>query len=204
MGGAGRWQRNATGDPPQALPQRRLLSVDYSRLHPCGRAGVEGRSGFLSRRNVGTGNLGCQTAAGYSQRADRARGRRYAPQRHTSSFRRARATANRLLCGLLAQIQEEHAVRPVSENGITDRHWRHRRRMSVSGPRPNGSYGSGWSLNGAEAVLRLRALRTSGDFDAYWRFHEEQEYLRNHVALYAGGQVAPIRSRAKKHLKRIK
>src|SRR2546426_7715262 len=85
---------------------------------------------------------GFQTAAGYSQRADRARGRRYAPQRHTSSFRRARATANRLLCGLLAQIQEEHAVRPVSENGITDRHWRHRRRMSVSGPRPNGSYGS--------------------------------------------------------------
>jgi len=64
--------------------------------------------------------------------------------------------------------------------------------------------GARWSLNGAEAVLRLRALRTSGDFDAYWRFHEEQEYLRNHVALYAGGQVAPIRSRAKKHLKRIK
>src|SRR5207245_923770 len=58
--------------------------------------------------------------------------------------------------------------------------------------------GARWSLNGAEAVLRLRALRTSGDFDAYWRFHEEQEYLRNHVALYAGGQVVPIRSRAKK------
>ena len=64
--------------------------------------------------------------------------------------------------------------------------------------------GARWSLNGAEAVLRLRALRTSGDFDAYWRFHEEQEYLRNHVALYAGGQVTPIRSRAKKHLRRVK
>src|SRR5437773_10447358 len=28
--------------------------------------------------------------------------------------------------------------------------------------------GARWSLKGAEAVLRLRALRTSGDFDAYW------------------------------------
>ena len=64
--------------------------------------------------------------------------------------------------------------------------------------------GARWSLKGAEAVLRLRALRTSGDFDAYWRFHEQQEHLRNHVALYAGGKVAPIRSRAKQYLKRVK
>ena len=64
--------------------------------------------------------------------------------------------------------------------------------------------GARWSLKGAESVLRLRALRTSGDFDAYWRFHEEQEYLRNHVALYADGKVAPIRSRAKQYLKRVK
>jgi len=64
--------------------------------------------------------------------------------------------------------------------------------------------GARWSLKGAEAVLRLRALRTSGDFAAYWRFHEQQEHLRNHVALYAGGKVAPIRSRAKQYLKRVK
>lgn len=64
--------------------------------------------------------------------------------------------------------------------------------------------GARWSLKGAEAVLRLRALRTSGDFEAYWRFHEEQEYLRNHVALYADGKVPPVRSPAKKHLKRVK
>jgi hypothetical protein len=63
--------------------------------------------------------------------------------------------------------------------------------------------GARWSLKGAEAVLRLRALRTSGDFDAYWPFHEEQEHLRNHVALYAGGKVAPIRSRTKQYLKRV-
>ena len=64
--------------------------------------------------------------------------------------------------------------------------------------------GARWSLEGAEAVLRLRALRTCGDFDVYWSFHEQQEYLRNHAALYADGQVPPIRSRAKTHLKRVK
>lgn len=63
--------------------------------------------------------------------------------------------------------------------------------------------GARWSLAGAEAVLRLRALRSSGDFDAYWRFHEQQEYRRNHAAQYADGQVVPIRGR-QRHLKRVK
>jgi hypothetical protein len=31
--------------------------------------------------------------------------------------------------------------------------------------------GARWSLEGAEAVLKLRALIASGDFDAYWRYH---------------------------------
>jgi hypothetical protein len=64
--------------------------------------------------------------------------------------------------------------------------------------------GARWSLDGAEAVLRLRALRTSGDFDEYWCFHEEQEYARNHVVRYAGGRVTPIRNRTKRHLKIVK
>jgi hypothetical protein len=38
--------------------------------------------------------------------------------------------------------------------------------------------GARWSLTGAEAVLRLRSLRASGDFDAYWHFHEQQAYRR--------------------------
>lgn len=46
-------------------------------------------------------------------------------------------------------------------------------RMELSGAR--------WSLNGAEAVLRLRALRSSGDFDDYMEFHQGQEYQRNHA-----------------------
>ena len=39
--------------------------------------------------------------------------------------------------------------------------------------------GARWSLTGAEAVLRLRALRSSHDFKEYWTFHEAQEYERN-------------------------
>jgi hypothetical protein len=56
-------------------------------------------------------------------------------------------------------------------------------RMDVTGAR--------WSLLGAEAVLRLRALRSSNDFGQYWDFHETREYERNHQALYAGGVVPP-------------
>ena len=52
---------------------------------------------------------------------------------------------------------------------------------------------SRWSLAGAEAVLRLRALRSSGDFAAYWDCHVAQEYQRNHVDHYADGNVVPVR-----------
>jgi hypothetical protein len=44
--------------------------------------------------------------------------------------------------------------------------------------------GARWGLSGAEAVLKLRALRSNGDFDAYWAWHEQQEYARTHEARY--------------------
>lgn len=50
-----------------------------------------------------------------------------------------------------------------------------------------------WSLTGAAAVLRLRALRSGGDFNAYWDYQVAQEYQRNHVARYANGNVAPVK-----------
>src|SRR5512136_370381 len=40
--------------------------------------------------------------------------------------------------------------------------------------------GARWSVEGAEAILRLRSLRSSGDFNEYWRFHLEAEHARNH------------------------
>ncbi len=51
--------------------------------------------------------------------------------------------------------------------------------------------GARWSLAGAEAVLRLRSLRASGDFDEYWEFHLQQEYKRNHEVRYEKGRVPP-------------
>lgn len=52
-----------------------------------------------------------------------------------------------------------------------------------------GRTGACWSLFGAEAVLRLRALRASGDFDDYWQFHLAKEHERNHASRYADGIV---------------
>jgi hypothetical protein len=49
--------------------------------------------------------------------------------------------------------------------------------------------GARWSLAGAEAVLRLRALWTNGDFDDYWRFHLDREHERTHRSRYADGRV---------------
>lgn len=52
-----------------------------------------------------------------------------------------------------------------------------------------GRTGARWSLTGAEAILRLRALRTSGDFDDYWQFHLVKEHERVHQSRYADGAV---------------
>lgn len=52
-----------------------------------------------------------------------------------------------------------------------------------------GRTGARWSLIGAEAVLRLRALRASGDFDDYWAFHLAKEHERTHQSRYANGAV---------------
>jgi hypothetical protein len=57
--------------------------------------------------------------------------------------------------------------------------------------------GARWSVRGAEAILRLRSLRSSGDFDDYWAFHLSAEHARNHAFRYAGKptlRVIPGRS----------
>jgi len=55
-------------------------------------------------------------------------------------------------------------------------------RMDITGAR--------WGLQGAEAVLRLRALRSSGDFEEYWSFHLESERKRIHLSRYAPPALA--------------
>lgn len=44
--------------------------------------------------------------------------------------------------------------------------------------------GARWSLDGAEAVLKLRALVGCGDFEDYAEYHLKQEKLRNHDNRY--------------------
>lgn len=63
--------------------------------------------------------------------------------------------------------------------------------------------GARWSLEGAEAVLSIRALRASNDFDEYWDYHEQQEYRRNHATRYDGGQPPPVR-KGSTRLRRVK
>jgi hypothetical protein len=64
--------------------------------------------------------------------------------------------------------------------------------------------GARWSLTGAEAVLRLRAIRASNDFDAYWQFHLEQEHRRNHASRYEGALVPEPLPPLKPRLRRLK
>ncbi len=49
-------------------------------------------------------------------------------------------------------------------------------RMDITGAR--------WGLEGAEAILKLRAITASGDFEDYWRFHLRQEHKRIHGIIY--------------------
>ncbi len=66
--------------------------------------------------------------------------------------------------------------------------------------------GARGSLTGAEAVLRLRAVRASGDFDAYWELHLAQEKARNHAARarYQRGRIPDPLPAPKPRLKRVK
>ena len=50
-------------------------------------------------------------------------------------------------------------------------------RMDITGAR--------WGLDGAEAILKLRALRSNGDWDQYWTYHLSQEHHRIHETRYA-------------------
>ncbi len=49
--------------------------------------------------------------------------------------------------------------------------------------------GARWGLSGAEAILKLRALRSNGDFDEYWKCRLNRERQRVHEARYADGTI---------------
>jgi hypothetical protein len=45
--------------------------------------------------------------------------------------------------------------------------------------------GTRWGLQGAEAIVKLRALRSNDDWDSYWKFHLNHERHRTHETRYA-------------------
>src|SRR5439155_10155944 len=49
--------------------------------------------------------------------------------------------------------------------------------------------GARWGLDGAQAVLKLRALISNGDLDAYWKYHLGQEHHRVHKSRYANNTI---------------
>ena len=49
-------------------------------------------------------------------------------------------------------------------------------RMDITGAR--------WGLPGAEAILKLRALTSNGDFTDYWNYHLKREHHRIHQTRY--------------------
>lgn len=66
--------------------------------------------------------------------------------------------------------------------------------------------GACWGLETAEAVLKLRSLRASGDFEEYWAFHEDAEYARNHLDNYQGAPPPtnlPLKPRGRARLRLV-
>ena len=49
--------------------------------------------------------------------------------------------------------------------------------------------GARWGLDGAEATLKLRALRANDNFDEYWTYHRARELERVHQSRYAHGII---------------
>ncbi len=58
-------------------------------------------------------------------------------------------------------------------------------RMAITGAR--------WGLQRAEVILKLRSLRSSGDFDKYWEYHKSQALQRNHLTKY---EDSPLKATA--------
>jgi hypothetical protein len=49
--------------------------------------------------------------------------------------------------------------------------------------------GGRWGLDGAETILKLRALISNGDFDQYWTWHLTQEQQSVHNNRYLDGVI---------------
>jgi hypothetical protein len=110
--------------------------------------------------------------------------RRRASSQHLSTQKRNKADqAARYLVNKADHLDYPTALSagwPIA-TGVIEGACRHlvKDRMDITGAR--------WSAEGAEAVLKLRAIRTNGDFDAYWHYPLQREHQRVHLSRYRNG-----------------
>jgi len=82
-----------------------------------------------------------------------------------------RARGSRRLRGLPHRQETAPGLRNRPRRRLADRHRGNRGRLPSPGQRQDGHHRARWGLDGAEAILKLRALISNGDFQQYWRFH---------------------------------
>lgn len=112
--------------------------------------------------------------AGHADRAAAAMSAQAAAEQLPAARRAQVATCHRYLTGHLDQLRYDIALKngwPIA-TGAVEGTCRHliADRLDITGAR--------WGLDGAEAVLQLRALITNGDFENYWNFHAAREHQR--------------------------
>jgi len=122
-------------------------------------------------RKILHGNAG-QVAAGIRRRATTYG---YSPAERAGADECARYLDNKN--GYLDYATALKKGWPIA-TGIIEGACRHivKDRMDITGAR--------WGLEGAEAILKLRAVIATGDFEAYWRFHLRREHEQIHHARY--------------------
>lgn len=106
--------------------------------------------------------------------------RRSASRQGKAGAKGVEACANYLHANADRMCYDDYLARglPIA-TGVIEGACRHlvKDRMDVTGAR--------WSLVGGEAVLKLRSIHASGDWQEYWAFHEAKEHERNHLSQYA-------------------
>lgn len=112
--------------------------------------------------------------AGHADRAATEMTAQAAVEQLPAARREAVTTCHRYLTGHLDQLRYDTALAagwPIA-TGAVEGACRHliADRLDITGAR--------WGLDGAEAVLQLRALVTNGDFEDYWHFHSAREHQR--------------------------
>ncbi|KEF04807.1 MULTISPECIES: ISKra4-like element ISSri1 family transposase [Streptomyces] len=112
--------------------------------------------------------------AGHADRAATEMAAQAAAEQLPAARREAVTTCHRYLTGHLDQLHYDAALKsgwPIA-TGAVEGACRHliADRLDITGAR--------WGLEGAEAILRLRALITNGDFEDYWIFHAAREHQR--------------------------